>query len=70
MLLNQNSVGSYSVLKRVMATIDSDAKHQRPAVPAAATRKPAPSVDRKDGDSGVQVRSVDHYARGRKGAGA
>lgn len=70
LLLNQQGAGSYSTIKRIMATIDSDAKHQRPAVPAAATRKPAPSVDRKDGDSGVQVRSVDHYARGRKGAGA
>ena len=67
-LLNQNSVGSYSVLKRVMATIDSDGKAPRPVVPAAATRKPPPPAGARD-DSAVQVRSADHYARGRSGEG-
>lgn len=69
MLLNQNSAGSYSVLKRVMATIDSDGKAPRPAVPAAATRKPSPPAGARD-DGAIQVRSADHYSRGRTGAGA
>ena len=67
-LLNQNSAGSYSVLKRVMATIDSDGKAPRPVVPAAATRKPPPPAGARD-DGAIQVRSADHYARGRSGEG-
>ncbi|WP_396374781.1 hypothetical protein [Kocuria rhizosphaericola] len=70
LLLNQHGVGSYSTLKRIMATIDSDAKHQRPPVPAAATRKPTPRGDREDGESGAQVRSAARYTRGHRGAGA
>ncbi|USX44887.1 Mu transposase domain-containing protein [Dietzia kunjamensis] len=67
-LLNQNSAGSYSVLKRVMASIDSDHKAPRPVVPAAATRKPPPPAGARD-DGAIQVRSADHYARGRSGEG-
>lgn len=68
-LLNQNSAGRYSVLKRVMATVDSDGKAPRPVVPAAATLKPPPPSGARD-DGAVQVRSADHYSRGRSGAGA
>ncbi|UVE96438.1 hypothetical protein [Dietzia sp. B32] len=68
MLLNQYCAGSYSVLKRVMATIDSDHKAPRPVLPAAATRKPPPPAGPR-ADGAIQVRSADHYARGRSGEG-
>lgn len=57
--------GTYSTLKRIMATIDSDAKKPRTLSPAAATRKPASGVDPgPDIEAAVHVRSADHYRRG------
>lgn len=69
LLLNQHGLGNYSTLKRIMATIDSDAKHERPPVPAAATRKPTPRPGDEQEGSGVQVRSAAHYTRGHREAG-
>ncbi|AOT02283.1 hypothetical protein [Arthrobacter sp. U41] len=37
--------GTYSTIKRIMATIDSDTKKPRTVTPAAATRKPAAGAD-------------------------
>ncbi len=62
--------GSYSTLKRIMATIDSDAKRPGPKTPAAATRKPAAGVDLDPGTAAaVHVRSADHYRRDGQGVG-
>ena len=63
-------MGSYSTLKRLMAIIDSDAKHQRPPVPEAATRKHTPRPEDEQEGSGVQVRSAVHYTSGHRKAGA
>ncbi|MEW1982079.1 IS21 family transposase [Citricoccus sp. NPDC079358] len=55
--------GTYSTIKRIMATIDSDTKKPRTVIPAAATRKPAAGTDPGPA-AAVHVRSADHYRRG------
>lgn len=65
-LLNQQGVGSYSTIKRIIAGLDSDAKTQPPVIPAARTTKTTTATN---AGSGVQVRSADHYTRTHK-AGA
>lgn len=63
--------GTYSTIKRIMATIDSDTKKPRAVVPAAVTRKPAPGVDPGgEVEAAVHVRSAEHYRRGGQGVGA
>jgi hypothetical protein len=62
--------GSYSTIKRIMATIDTDAKKPRTLTPAAATRKPAGGTDPgPDIEAAVHVRSADHYRRPEHGQG-
>ncbi|GAA1789306.1 IS21 family transposase [Pseudarthrobacter sulfonivorans] len=60
--------GTYSTIKRIMATIDSDDKKPRTVIPAARTRKPAGGADPSAGaGTGVHVRSAEHYRRGAQG---
>ncbi|WP_205753888.1 hypothetical protein [Arthrobacter nitrophenolicus] len=60
--------GTYSTIKRIMATIDSDTKKPRTVTPAAATRKPASGADPGAGiQTAVHVRSAEHYRRGGQG---
>ncbi|WP_255771838.1 IS21 family transposase [Pseudarthrobacter sulfonivorans] len=60
--------GTYSTIKRIMATIDSDTKKPRTITPAAATRKPAGGADPGAGlQAAVHVRSAEHYRRGGQG---
>jgi hypothetical protein len=65
LLHNRHDTGRYSTIKRIMATIDSDTKRQKPPAPAAVTRKPAGGAD-----GAVHVRSAAHYQLGGQGAGA
>ncbi|WP_299165561.1 Mu transposase domain-containing protein [uncultured Arthrobacter sp.] len=65
LLNNGQDVGSYSTIKRIMATIDSDSKRQKPPIPAAVTQKPVSGAG-----SAVHVRSAAHYQLGGQGAGA
>lgn len=67
-LLNQQGLGSYSTLKRIMATINSEADQQKPSTPAARTRKPITGPQPAGG--GVQVRAADHYTRSAQEVGA
>lgn len=67
LLNNRYDTGSYSTIKRIMATIDSDTKRQKPPTPAAVTRKPAGGADT---GGAVHVRSAAHYQLGGQGAGA
>ena len=68
-LLNQQGMGSYSTLKRVIAGLDSDAKTPQPITPAARTTKTT-TAEADAAGGGVQVRSADHYARSHHKAGA
>ncbi len=67
LLNNGQHAGSYSTIKRIMATIDSDTKREKPITPAAATRKPSGGASP---DGAVLVRSAAHYQRGEQGVGA
>lgn len=60
-VLNLGVAPSYSVLKRLMAGIDTDAKKPAPRVPAASTRKRASTV-RFEPAVDVYVRDASHYA--------
>ncbi|MFJ6281400.1 IS21 family transposase [Arthrobacter subterraneus] len=67
LLNNGQGTGSYSTIKRIMVSIDSDTKRQKPITPAAATRKPSGGADP---GGAVRVRSAAHYQRGEQGVGA
>lgn len=67
-LLNRGAHPSYSALKRLMASIDSDTKKPKPRVPAPSTRKRVSTVRFQDIGSDVYVRDASHYARGLEGA--
>ncbi|WP_284988119.1 MULTISPECIES: hypothetical protein [unclassified Arthrobacter] len=55
-------------MKRIMATIDSDATRPRTITPAAAIRKPAGGSDPSAGAAAtVHVRSAEHDRRGGQG---
>lgn len=58
-VINQHGYPTYTTLKRVMATITSDAKAAGPVVPAASTRKNMPASPPETAD--VLVRGVDYY---------
>src|SRR5699024_3521981 len=62
-LLNRNGQGTYTVLKRIMAGIDADAKKPRAVTPAASTRKRGGDVA---AGPDVFVRDASHYATGQE----
>lgn len=58
-LVNRGGHGSYSMLKRIMASIDSDTKKPRPKIPLASrSQREAPVTSGPD----VFVRDISHYA--------
>lgn len=59
-VINQEMTPSYTVLKRVMATIDSDRQKPLPKTPAASTRKRVSNVRFEPMDD-VYVRDASHY---------
>lgn len=65
-LLNMRGYPTYSMIKRLMAAIDSDGKKQAPVRAAASTRKNTqPSQADDDAGGGVFVRGADYYRQGR-----
>ena len=63
-LVNRGGHPTYTTLKRIMASIDSDAKKPRPVAPAASTRKRGGGVVAFSPD--VFVRDASHYATGQE----
>jgi len=65
LLLNQHGYPTYTTLKRLMASINSD-KHQAPVpVPAAPNTKKAPALHPAGDRGDVFVRGVNYYQDGR-----
>ena len=63
-ILNQNGYPTYTTLKRLMASMNSDSKQAPPPVPAPPnTKKPAASTD-LDEHMDVYVRGADYYQEG------
>ncbi|MDY7540985.1 IS21 family transposase [Cryobacterium sp. 5B3] len=63
-LLNRHGHPTYTTLKHLMATIDSDAKKPKPLIPAASTRKRGSTVVFRDTGPDVYVRDASHYEIG------
>ncbi|MFE2124607.1 IS21 family transposase, partial [Rhodococcus aetherivorans] len=65
-LVNMRGYPTYSMIKRLMAAIDSDHAKQAPVRPAASNRK---NTQPPDGpvaaDTGALVRGADYYRQGR-----
>lgn len=64
-LVNRSGHPTYTMLKRLMTGIDSDAKKPRLVTPAASTRKPGGGAAV---GPDVFVRDVSHYATGQEGS--
>lgn len=60
-LINRGGQATYTTLKRIMASIDSDTRKPQPRVPAASTRKRSGTV-RFESSPDVFVRDASHYA--------
>lgn len=58
-LVNRGGHATYTTLKRLMASIDSDRDKPRPATPAASTSKPRAAASL---GADVYVRDASHYA--------
>jgi len=63
-LLNRHGHPTYTTLKHLMATIDSDAKKPKPLIPAASTRKHGSTVVFRATGPDVYVRDASHYEIG------
>jgi transposase len=60
-LINRGGQATYTTLKRIMASIDSDSRKPQPRVPAASTRKRSGTVGFESSPD-VFVRDASHYA--------
>ncbi|MFT4157334.1 MAG: IS21 family transposase [Microbacterium sp.] len=63
-LINRGGQATYTTLKRIMASIDSDTKKPRPVAPAASTRKRSSGKVTFSPSPDVFVRDASHYASG------
>lgn len=63
-ILNQHGLPTYTTLKRLMASMNSDSQQARPPLPAAPNTKKAPSGPEIDERSDVYVRGADYYQEG------
>lgn len=64
-LLNQHGFPTYTTLKRLMASMNSDSQQAPPPVPAAPNTKKAPATPEIGEPSDVYVRGADYYQEGR-----
>lgn len=64
-LLNQHGFPTYTTLKRLMASMNSDSKQAPPPQPAAPNTKKAPAATEIGEHIDVYVRGADYYQEGR-----